>query len=113
MGILLQSTVGGFSADFIARLPMLEQAMIAQGLEPSDFIFSKDRAVPASIPFIGPLFYEYTVFVDDAHFTVTEPNDARFLEFIQARIAAPDEQAAVVKASGLLARLKSWMNQPI
>jgi len=34
MPVTLQSTVGGFSAEFIRELPALEQAMIAHGLEP-------------------------------------------------------------------------------
>ena len=38
-------------------------------------MISKDRATPPSVPFIGPFFYDYTVFVDDENFTVTEPND--------------------------------------
>ena len=75
MSITLQSTVGGFSAEFMSRLPALEAAMIAHGLEPSEFLISKDRATPPSVPFIGPFFYEYTVFVGDEQFTVTEPND--------------------------------------
>jgi len=67
MSITVQSTVGGFSAEFMRRLPALEQAMIAHGLEPSDFVISKDRATPATVPFIGPFFYDYTVFVGDEH----------------------------------------------
>jgi hypothetical protein len=59
MSIILQSTVGGFSAEFMDRLPQLEQAMIAHGLEPSRFVISKDRATPATVPMIGP-FYDYT-----------------------------------------------------
>ena len=42
MSITLQSTVGGFSAEFMRRLPLLEQAMMAHGLEPSQFVISKD-----------------------------------------------------------------------
>ena len=41
MSITLQSTVGGFSAEFMRRLPLLEQAMVAHGLEPSQFVISK------------------------------------------------------------------------
>ena len=78
MPITLQSTVGGFSREFIRRLPELEQAMIAHGLEPAEFVISKDRATPPSVPFIGPFFYDYTVFIGGENFTVTEPNDIRF-----------------------------------
>ena len=54
MAITLQSTVGGFSPEFMRRLPRLEQAMIAHGLEPSEFVISKDRASPET-PWIGPI----------------------------------------------------------
>jgi hypothetical protein len=46
VSITLQSTVGGFSAEFMRKLPDVEQAMIAHGLEPSQFVISKDRATP-------------------------------------------------------------------
>ena len=83
MAITLQSTVGGFSPEFIRKLPALEQAMIAHGLEPSQFVISKDWATQAAVPypFLRPFFYDYTVFVGDENFTVTEPNDMRFLEY--------------------------------
>src|ERR1700692_4890503 len=50
MAITLQSTVGGFSPEFLQKLPALEQAMIAHGLEPSQFVISKDWATPATAP---------------------------------------------------------------
>ena len=93
MPITLQSTVGGFSAEFMRKLPELEQAMIAHGLEPSQFVISKDRATPPAVPFIGPFFYDYTVFIGDESFTVTEPNDIRFLEYFYQRCIAEDEAA--------------------
>jgi hypothetical protein len=47
--------VVGFSAEFIRRLPELEQAMVAHGLELSQFVISKDRATPTTLlPVIGP-----------------------------------------------------------
>jgi len=59
--------------------------MLAHGLEPSEFVISKDRATAPTVPLIGPFFYDYTVFVGDDHFTVTEPNDIKFLDiFISA-----------------------------
>jgi hypothetical protein len=61
VSITLQSTVGGFSAEFMRRLPALEEAMVTHGLEPSQFVISKDRATPATVPMIGPFFYDYTV----------------------------------------------------
>ena len=122
MAITLQSTIeGGFSPEFIRRLPQLEQAMIAHGLEPENFVISKDRATPPSVPFIGPFFYDYTVFVGDESFTVTEPNDIVFLEYFHQRCIAEDEpapeqqQELARRASrpGLIRRVFGWMTQPI
>jgi hypothetical protein len=94
MSITLQSTIeGGFSHEFRRRLPELEQAMTPHGLEPSQFVISKDRATPATMPFIGPFFYEYTVFVGDESFTVTEPDDMTFLDYFYERCVAEDEPA--------------------
>lgn len=67
------------------ELPSLEQRMIARGLDPSQFVISKDRATPATVPVIGPFFYDYTVFFGDEHFTVTEPNDMLFLDYLRQR----------------------------
>ena len=91
MSITLQSTVGGFSAEFMRKLPRLEQAMVAHGLEPAEFVISKDRATPPTVPLLGPFFYDYTVFVGDENFTVTEPNDMTFLEYFYKRCVAEDE----------------------
>jgi hypothetical protein len=117
MSITLQSTVGGFSAEFMRRLPAVERAMIAHGLEPEQFVISKDRATPPSVPFIGPFFYDYTVFVDEENFTVTEPNDIVFLDYFYQRCIAEDEvsaeQAAPRRHPGLIRRIFSWMAQPI
>jgi hypothetical protein len=116
MPIKLQSTVGGFEPGFLRRLPALERAMIAQGLEPSSFVISKDRATPPTMPLIGPFFYEYTVFVDDDHFTVTEPNDMRFLNYLVGRIAAADDDdaaALAAKQPNIMTRLMRWMTQPV
>jgi hypothetical protein len=99
VSITLQSTIeGGFSAEFMRRLPALEQAMIAHGLEPASFVISKDRATPPSVPFIGPFFYAYTVFVADVSFTVTEE---------------PPEQERRRRRPGLINRIFRWMAQPI
>jgi hypothetical protein len=119
MPITLQSTVGGFSPQFMRKLPDLEQAMIAQGLEPSTFVISKDRAAPPAFP-LAPFFYEYTVFVDEEHFTVTEPNDMTFLEFFYRRCVAPDDENEADAAApqhtrrpGLISRIFRWMERPI
>ena len=122
MSITLQSTIdGGFSAEFIRKLPAVEQAMIAHGLEPESFVISKDRATPPSVPFIGPFFYDYTVFVGEESFTVTEPNDIVFLDYFYQRCIAEDEPAPEQvqelerrsSRPGLIRRVFSWMTQPI
>ena len=117
MPITLQSTVGGFTAEFIRKLPDLEQAMVAHGLEPSQFVISKDWATPATAPFIGPFFYAYTVFIGAEHFTVTEPNDIVFLDYLYKRCTAADEPADAPaqarRRAGLISRVFRWMTQPI
>ena len=117
VAITLQSTVGGFSAEFMRKLPAVEQAMIAHGLEPGQFVISKDRATPPSVPFIGPFFYDYTVFVGDENFTVTEPNDMVFLDYFYQRCIAEDEAAPEQPQrpprAGLIGRIFRWMAQPI
>ena len=117
MAITLQSTVGGFSAEFMRKLPQVEQAMIAHGLEPAEFVISKDRAAPPAMPLIGPFFYEYTVFIGDENFTVTEPNDMNFLDYFYRRCIAEDEPEPVQQRKrrqrGLISRFFRWMTQPI
>jgi hypothetical protein len=114
MSIILQSTVGGFSAEFLRRLPSVERAMILHGLEPSQFVISKDIATTPTARLIGPFFYDYTVFFGDDHFTVTEPNDIPFLDYFYARIIAADEDLpADHERPGLISRLVRWMGQTI
>jgi hypothetical protein len=114
VSITLQSTVGGFSAAFMKRLPQLEAAMVAHGLDPSAFILSKDNAASANARPLGPFFYDYTVFVDGKHFTVTEPNDARFMEYLMARCVAVDDPLTPRhQAHGLLQKFLNWMDRPI
>jgi hypothetical protein len=117
LSITLQSTVGGFSPEFMSRLPDLEQAMVAHGLEPSRFVISKDWATPAMAPFIGPFFYDYTVFIGEENFTVTEPNDIKFLDYFYQRCIAEDEAPQAVeqrrRRPGLISHIFRWMAQPI
>jgi hypothetical protein len=47
--ITLQGTVGGFSAEFVRKLPEVERAMIAHGLEPTDFIISKNNSASSNV----------------------------------------------------------------
>jgi hypothetical protein len=114
VAIILQSTVVGFSAEFIRRLPELERAMVAHGLELSQFVISKDRATPTTLPVIGP-FYDYTVFAGDEIFTVTRPDDIRFLEYFYQRCIAEGKpaQALQPRRPGLISRFFRWMAQPI
>jgi hypothetical protein len=117
MAITLQSTAGGFSPEFMRKLPALEQAMIAHGLEPSQFVISKDWATQAAVPypFLKPFFYDYTVFVGEENFTVTEPNDIRFLGYFYDRCIAEEEtpeQAQRIRHPGLIGRFLRWMAQP-
>ncbi|SDT45130.1 hypothetical protein [Bradyrhizobium canariense] len=114
MAIRLQSTVGGFSPEFMRRLPRLEQAMVAHGLEPAEFVISKDRATP-TMPFLGPFFFDYTVFVGGESFTVTEPNDLGFYEYFYQRCVAEDETMPEqrLRRPGLISRFFRWMAQPI
>jgi hypothetical protein len=115
MSIILQSTVGGFSAGFMKRLPQLEAAMRDNGLDPDAFLISKDSAASANARPLGPFFFNYTVFVDGEHFTVTEPNDARFFDYLVARCraAAEDPMTPRHKAHGLLQRFLRWMERPV
>src|SRR5260370_2027398 len=115
MSITVQCTGGGFSAAFMRRLPSLEEAMVAHGLEPSQFVISKDRATPATVPIIGPFFYDYTVFVGEEHFTVTEPNDIQFLGYFYQRCIAEDEAAQPTRRRrpGLINPTFPWMAHPI
>jgi hypothetical protein len=115
LAITLQSTVGGFSTEFMRKLPALERMMIAHGLDPSEFVISKDQATPNTVPFIGPFFYNYTVFVGDDSFTVTQPNDLKFLEFFNQRCidADQDQSQPGRRPPGLIQRLFRWMSQPI
>jgi hypothetical protein len=114
MPIILQGTLP-FEPGFVKKLPQLEMAMAAHGLEGSSFVISKDFATPATMPIVGPFFYDYTVFIGDDHFTVTEPNDMRFLGYLIDRVLAPDapEPEPVRMAKTLLARFTRFMAQPI
>ncbi len=117
MAIRLQSTVGGFSPEFVHQLPQLEQAMIAHGLEPARFVISKDRAAPPPAPLLTPFFYDYTVFIGDENFTVTEPNDMTFMDYFYKRCVAEDEEPTPAEhrrhRGGPIHRFFRWMTRPI
>jgi hypothetical protein len=64
--IKLQSSYGDFSAEFVKELPALEKAMTDHGIDPANFVISKDLASGPRLPIYyrpdgNPL--EYTVFV--------------------------------------------------
>src|SRR4051794_14318363 len=63
-----------------------------------------------SRPF-GNRFWDYTVFIDGLHFTVTQPSDLRFLEYFYDRCIAPDLPAPTPqhKLEHVLGRLMHWM----
>ena len=113
VSIILQSTIGGFSGEFMRKLPRVEEAMIAHGLEPSQFVISKDRATPTTVPFLGPFFYDYTVFFDDGHFTVTETNDMKFLDYFYQLVKAVDNPPPEPRRRGIIHSIFRWMEQPI
>jgi hypothetical protein len=118
MAITLQSTIiGGFTDSFKRKLPLLEKAMVAHGLDPSEFIISKDRATP-SLPMVAPFFYSYTVFVGEESFTVTEPNDEVFFDYLFKRCIAEDDGPMLLPTvlqgpANLIRRFFRWMAQPI
>jgi hypothetical protein len=112
VSIILQSTVGGFSAEFMRKLPLIEAEMRRHGLEPADFVISKDNASTATVPFVGPFFYDYTVFFGEEKFSVTEPNDMVFLDFFLQRVLAADDQETP-RRPGLVRRFFRWMAQPV
>ncbi len=113
MSIILQSTVGGFSAQFMRKLPQVEQAMREHGLEPSEFVISKDYASTATIPIMGPFFFSYSVFFGEETFSVTEPNDMVFLDYFFKRVLAVDDPPELPQRAGLMRRLFGWMAQPV
>jgi hypothetical protein len=113
VSIILQSTVGGFSAQFMRKLPQVEQAMREHGLEPSEFVISKDYASTATIPLMRPFFFNYSVFFGEEKFTVTEPNDMVFLDYFFKRVLAADEPPELPRRAGLMRRFFGWMSEPV
>ncbi|KRQ14263.1 hypothetical protein [Bradyrhizobium manausense] len=113
MSIILQSTAGGFSAQFMRKLPLVEQAMRDHGLDPAEFVISKDYASTATIPLMRPFFFNYSVYFGEEEFTVTEPNDMVFLDYFLNRVLAADGPPELPEQAGLIRRLFGWMAQPV
>jgi hypothetical protein len=122
--IKLQSSVGDFSPEFVKELPALEKAMRDHGLDPAAFVIARNLAQSTYLPIAfrpdGNLL-DYTVFVKDRSFTVTQPNDMRFLEYFY-ELCIPLEHksdphsklhTAEQKIESLFARAAHWLNKPI
>jgi hypothetical protein len=124
MPIQLQCSVGGFDPEFLALLPALEKAMLANGMEPSDFIIAKDRTDFPDLPvFIRPGGnpFAYTVFVKDQSFTVTERSDLSFYRYLYSLCSASGAEAPVRpglllsvlrKVHGRVGNFVQWLNAP-
>jgi hypothetical protein len=52
------------------------------------------------------------VFVGDQSFTVTEPNDMRFLQYFYQRIIAPEHVEPSPERGGIIGRLIQWVDRP-
>ena len=113
-----------FSPEFVERLPALENAMRDHGLDPSAFVIGRNMAQSTFLPIAfrpdgNPL--EYTVFVKDRSFTVTQPNDMRFLEYFYELCVPPEHKSdphstphtAEQKLDSLFGRAARWLNKPI
>jgi len=115
MPIRLQSTVGPFDESFLEKIPKVEKAMLAHRLDPSLFVISKDQSTIGNARACGPVFRDYTVFVGDKHFTVTQASDVRFLEYFYEHCIAPAEKSPTPehKLGRVIAKLVHWMDQPV
>lgn len=115
MQIKLQSSVGAFDESFMQKLPLVEQAMIAHGLDPADFVISKDASLFTNARIFGTTSRDYTVFAGGELFTITQPSDIRFLEYFYERCIAPEEEAPTPqrKLESVLGKLVNWMGQPV
>jgi hypothetical protein len=113
MGILLHSSVGPFDESFLIRIPQLERMMAARGLDPSRFVIAKAPSPTGRPRLFGARLWDYTVFVDGGHFTVTRPDDASFLGYFITRCLPRDHAAPMPWPGGLLSRLLRRMTQPM
>ncbi len=123
MHIKLQSTVGEYDASFVERLHQFETIMTSKGLDPTNYVISKDRPQFTSLPFFvrpGGDGYDYTVFIDGKHFTVTKATDIVFLGYFEQLCAGAIYGDGSRKHSGLWrgikkfsARVTAWFDAPL
>jgi hypothetical protein len=115
VSIILQSTVGGFSAEFMRKLPQLEQAMIAHGLEPSQFVISKDRATPGDGAVDRAVLLRLHGVRRRREFHRHRAGRNQVPGFFLPRCIAQDDAASVPQRgrSGLISRIFRWMTRPI
>ena len=88
MSITLRSSVGAFDEDFMRRLPAVEKALAARGLELSRCMISKDRSLA------DPPNWDYTIFLDDEFCRVTQPDDLTLLDYVDACGRVLDDETA-------------------
>jgi hypothetical protein len=115
----LQTSCGDFDPKFMKALPALEKAMTAHGVDPADFVISKDWAAGPRLP----IFYrpdgnpvEYTVFVKGQSFSVRQPDDMSFMAYFYGLCAPPAAHAIhseEKKLHAFVTRLEKWFNKPI
>jgi hypothetical protein len=121
--IKLQSSVGDFDASFIKELHRFEPILQARGLNPADYIISKNRVQFTELPFFmrpSRNGYNYTVFIDDECFTVTKANDMAFLGYFEQLCAAAIAEEMQAPASSWwekmrapFRRIKAWFEAPL
>ncbi|WP_322515894.1 hypothetical protein SR870_23465 [Rhodopseudomonas palustris] len=112
MPILLQGTVA-FEPEFVGNLTLLTRTLIARGLDPDCFVIAKDITRAPTLPFVGPVAYDYAVDTGETRFVVTEAGDARFLEAFLRYIGDADEAAPPLVEGGVFSRLTRWMSPQI
>lgn len=112
MPISLQGTVA-FEPEFVGNLNMLTRAMLAHGLDPHEVVISKDIASAPTLPFVGPMAYDYTVLGGGDEFAVTETGDQRFLEQLLDRIGDAADETPPPAEAGMFARLSRWMSPEV
>ncbi|RJF64412.1 hypothetical protein D4Q52_25315 [Rhodopseudomonas palustris] len=112
MSISLQGTVA-FEPEFVGNLNLLTRTMIAHGLDPDVFVISKDIASAPTLPFVGPMLYDYIVVSGGDEFVVTETCDQLFLEHFLHHIGDVADEAPPPVAPGMFARLSRWMSPAV